>query len=83
MRNGHLGLACHSFHDIHNLTPPTRCASGGFPKLGVPAGAYQGWAVWLLPSLEQGNVAKIYNTQLHFGDPANRPAITAKMKVLT
>jgi prepilin-type processing-associated H-X9-DG protein len=78
-----LGLACHNFHDIYNLTPPTRCASGGFPKLGVPANAYQGWAVWLLPNLEQGNVAKIYSTSLHFGHANNRTAITTKMKVLT
>jgi prepilin-type N-terminal cleavage/methylation domain-containing protein/prepilin-type processing-associated H-X9-DG protein len=76
-----LGLACHSFHDTNGITPPTRVASGGFPKLGVPANAYQGWAVWLLPNLEQGNVARIYDTKLHFGHANNRTAATTKMKV--
>ena len=76
-----LGLACHNFHDVHGLTPPTRCASGGFPKLGVPANAYQGWAVWLLPYLEQQNVRNIYNTQLHFGHANNRTAIQTKVNV--
>ncbi|HVL14004.1 MAG TPA: DUF1559 domain-containing protein, partial [Gemmata sp.] len=41
-----MGLACHNFHDSYNIIPPSRVASGGFPKLGVPANAYQGWAVW-------------------------------------
>src|SRR5215207_6727407 len=70
-----LGLACHNFHDTYGITPPTRCASGGFPYLNVPANAYQGWAVWLLPFIEQDNVAKIYSTQLHFGHANNATAI--------
>jgi prepilin-type N-terminal cleavage/methylation domain-containing protein/prepilin-type processing-associated H-X9-DG protein len=76
-----LGLACHNFHDTNGLTPPTRCASGGFPELGVPAGAYQGWAVWLLPFIEQDNVGKIYNTKLHFGHLNNQPAIQTQVKI--
>src|SRR5829696_8105197 len=76
-----LGLACHNFHDTYGITPPTRCASGGFDYLGVPAGAYQGWAVWLLPFIEQDNVGKIYSTKLHYGDNANRPAIMTHVKI--
>jgi prepilin-type N-terminal cleavage/methylation domain-containing protein/prepilin-type processing-associated H-X9-DG protein len=76
-----LGLACHNFHDAHGVTPPSRVASGGFPALNIPANAYQGWAVWLLPNLEQGNVARIYDTKLHFGHANNRTAITTKMNV--
>jgi prepilin-type N-terminal cleavage/methylation domain-containing protein len=67
-----LGLACHNFHDVTGLTPPSRVASGGFPDLGVPPGAYQGWAAWLLPYIEQDNVGRIYSTQLHFGHLNNR-----------
>jgi prepilin-type N-terminal cleavage/methylation domain-containing protein/prepilin-type processing-associated H-X9-DG protein len=76
-----LGLACHNHHDTVGIIPPSRCASGGFPKLNVPAGAYQGWAVWLLPYLEQTNIRNIYNTQLHFGHADNRTAITTKVRV--
>jgi len=75
-----LGLACHNFHDAVGCTPPTRSAGGGFPKLGVPAGAYHGWGVWILPYIEQGNVSNLYNTRLHFGHPDNRVAIQSKIK---
>ena len=77
-----LGLACHSFHDTVKLLPPTRSASGGFPRLNVPAGAYQGWAVWIFPYLDQQNVRNLYNTNLHYGDAANRTAISTQLKVL-
>jgi prepilin-type N-terminal cleavage/methylation domain-containing protein/prepilin-type processing-associated H-X9-DG protein len=76
-----LGLACHNFHDTHNVTPPSRVASGGFPKLGVPANAYQGWAVWLLPYLEQQNIRNIYSTTLHFGHANNLTAVRTKVNV--
>jgi len=75
-----LGLACHNFHDTTGLLPPSRSASGGFPKLGVPANKYQGWAVWLLPNIEQGNLANIYRTTLHFGEGTNATAIQTKIK---
>src|SRR5262245_35596045 len=42
-----LGLACHNFVDVRGVIPPSRTASGGFPPLGIPANAYNGWAVWL------------------------------------
>lgn len=76
-----MGLACHNFHDVMGVIPPSRVASGGFPKLGVPPNAYQGWAVWILPFLEQDNVKKIYDTKLHFGHANNRVAIQTKVKV--
>jgi len=76
-----MGLACHNFHDSYNIIPPSRVASGGFPKLGVPANAYQGWAVWILPFLEQDNLRKAYNTTLHFGHANNRSAIQISVKV--
>src|SRR5215208_1179807 len=59
-----LGLACHGFHDAMGLLPPSRTASGGFPALSVPANAYHGWGVWLLPYLEQDNIWRGYDTKL-------------------
>ncbi len=76
-----ISLACHSFHDVYKITPPTRVASGGFPRLDVPANAYQGWAVWLLPFIEQDNVRNAYNIKLHFGDAANATAVQTKINV--
>jgi hypothetical protein len=45
----------------------TRVASGGFPQLGIPANAYQGWAVWLLPFIEQDNIRRIYDSSFTLG----------------
>jgi prepilin-type N-terminal cleavage/methylation domain-containing protein/prepilin-type processing-associated H-X9-DG protein len=75
-----MGLACHNFADSRGCITPSRVASGGFPPLGIPANAYQGWAVWLLPYLEQGNVLASYDYKLHFGHANNRPAIQTQIK---
>ena len=74
-----LGLACHNFHDTYQFIPPSRVASGGFPQLGSPPNAYAGWAVWLLPYMEGGNVYNIYDTKLHFGHANNRKAIETQI----
>jgi prepilin-type N-terminal cleavage/methylation domain-containing protein len=76
-----LGLACHNFVDVRGVIPPSRTASGGFPPLGIPANAYNGWAVWLLPYLEQGNVTNIHDPTKHFGHLDNRRAIQTQIKM--
>jgi prepilin-type N-terminal cleavage/methylation domain-containing protein/prepilin-type processing-associated H-X9-DG protein len=76
-----LGLACHNFVDVRKVIPPSRTASGGFPPLAIPPNAYNSWAPWLLPYLEQGNLANIYNPQLHFGHANNRQAIQTQIQV--
>src|SRR5262245_33406288 len=74
-----LGLACHNFVDAKNIIPPSRTASGGFPALGIPANAYNGWAGWLLPYLEQGNVSSIYDHTKHYGHVDNTQAIQTQI----
>jgi len=76
-----LGLACHNFVDTRGCIPPSRTASGGFPHLGIPANAYHGWACWLLPYMEQGNLKNLYDEKLHFGHPNNRQAIQTQIKM--
>ncbi|HVK15589.1 MAG TPA: DUF1559 domain-containing protein [Fimbriiglobus sp.] len=76
-----LGLGCHNFHDTYGIVPPSRCASGGFPRLAVPNNAYQGWAVWLLPTLEQQNIRNIYVIKLHYGHATNATAIRTDVNV--
>jgi prepilin-type N-terminal cleavage/methylation domain-containing protein/prepilin-type processing-associated H-X9-DG protein len=76
-----LGLACHNFVDVRGVIPPSRTASGGFPPLGIPANAYNGWAVWLLPYIEQGSLSSIYDPTLHFGHANNRTAIQTQIKM--
>src|SRR5262245_18271081 len=70
-----LGLACDDFVEVRGVIPPSCTASGGLPPLGIPANAYNGRAVWLLPYLEQSNLANIHDSTLHFGHPNNRQAI--------
>jgi len=77
-----MGIACHNFVDTFNVVPPSRTASGGFPKLGIPANAYHGWAVWILPYMEQGNVTSLMDTKLHFGHANNALAIRTQIKTL-
>ena len=76
-----MGLACHNFHDTFNLVPPSRSASGGFPRLGVPSGAYQGWAVWILPYSEQGNLYGKYDIKQHWASANNLPLAQTQIKM--
>jgi prepilin-type processing-associated H-X9-DG protein len=61
--------------------PPSRTASGGFPALSIPANAYNGAMIWLLPYIEQDNVHRLYNPFIHFGNTANRTAISTQVPV--
>jgi prepilin-type processing-associated H-X9-DG protein len=76
-----LGLACHNFVDVRGVIPPSRTASGGFPALGIPPDAYNGWASWLLPYIEQTGVANIYDHTVHFGHAKNRQAIQTQIAI--
>jgi prepilin-type processing-associated H-X9-DG protein len=74
-----LGLACHNFVDVRGVVPPSRTATAGFPALGIPRNVYHGWACWLLPYMEQTNVANNYDFKLHFGHANNRQAIQTQI----
>jgi prepilin-type N-terminal cleavage/methylation domain-containing protein/prepilin-type processing-associated H-X9-DG protein len=75
-----LGLACHNFVDVRGVIPPSRTATAGFPPLGVPRGVYHGWACWILPYMEQGNLN--YDYTKHFGHADNRKAIETQIRTL-
>jgi prepilin-type N-terminal cleavage/methylation domain-containing protein/prepilin-type processing-associated H-X9-DG protein len=74
-----LGLACHNFVDVRGVIPPSRTATAGFPPLGIPRNVYHGWACWLLPYIEQQNLANSYDFTLHFGHANNRRAIQTQI----
>lgn len=67
-----VGLALHNYHDSYGLFPP--------PAISTPVN--QGWGGFLLPFIEQGNLANIYNFKLHWYDNANQPAVTRPVKIL-
>jgi prepilin-type N-terminal cleavage/methylation domain-containing protein len=56
-----LGIAIHGYHDANGFLPPARLDSSG----GVT------WAVLILPHVEQGNFANLWDpTRLYYAHPA-------------
>jgi prepilin-type processing-associated H-X9-DG protein len=53
-----IGLALHDYHRIHKRFPPGSAGNGGTPEAPVPA---YGWALHLLPFLEQGALHRRIN----------------------
>ena len=53
----------HSYHD----------ANGKFPYFTQITPVRQNWAPFVMPFLEQGNLVKGYNINLHWYDAANLP----------
>jgi prepilin-type N-terminal cleavage/methylation domain-containing protein/prepilin-type processing-associated H-X9-DG protein len=67
-----IGLALHSYHDAHHVFPPGYRTSTPYKDGGTDTVPGWGWAAFLLPHLEQGNVYR----QLNFNQPMqNSPAI--------
>jgi prepilin-type N-terminal cleavage/methylation domain-containing protein/prepilin-type processing-associated H-X9-DG protein len=68
-----IGLAALNYESTYKGLPP-RC------QVYAP---YRGWGVYLLPYIEQGNVANIYRMDLNFYDPANAPAVSVPLAIYT
>jgi prepilin-type N-terminal cleavage/methylation domain-containing protein/prepilin-type processing-associated H-X9-DG protein len=52
-----IGIACHSYHDANKGLPPGYSASGAYPSTSPG----WGWAAYLLPYLEHGNLYRQIN----------------------
>jgi prepilin-type N-terminal cleavage/methylation domain-containing protein len=79
-----LGLAMHNHADTTGGLPycPYNPALGGALTLPYrPWSAAHGWAVEILPFIEQQNVYNLYNLNAAWSDPVNNPAIAARIKV--
>ncbi len=66
-----LGLAAHNRHD----------AWGAFPPAATTTPARHGWAVHLLPFLEQQPLASLYDWGRNWYDPANQPVVSERLAV--
>src|SRR5690242_7808339 len=75
-----IGIGLHGHHDVRKGFPPG-AVSTGLPDLGVPAGVEHGWAVFLLPFVEQDNLRRAYRLDLDFRHPANAAAIATPVPV--
>ncbi len=76
-----LGLALHNYHDANQCFPPGRLKTA--PVAGQTAVDYHGWIAYILPYIEQGNLARGYRLDLPYKDPANVPIGGLHLEVLT
>jgi prepilin-type N-terminal cleavage/methylation domain-containing protein/prepilin-type processing-associated H-X9-DG protein len=76
-----LGLAYHNFESSNGYFPPsafydfTPVLSGQLPNA-------QGWAVYLLPYIEQGNLANLYNLNQPYVTPSNQAVLANTLSIM-
>ena len=76
------GLALQHFHDVRGGFPPAG-VTGPFLPLGITTpGVQHGWASFLLPYLEQDNLANIYHFEVNSNDPLNWTALLVPLRIL-
>ncbi len=74
-----LGLALHNFHDAHDEFPPGR-VQGPYPAAWVYWRANHGWAVFILPDLEQEPLYGLYHWDQDLSAPANQGVVAHPLK---
>jgi prepilin-type N-terminal cleavage/methylation domain-containing protein/prepilin-type processing-associated H-X9-DG protein len=81
-----LGLACHNFESARGAFPPAAVdLAAGFPPLGVPAATpslKHGWAVFVLPYIEQDALKGLYRLDRDWRHADNQPAVSVPVKIL-
>jgi prepilin-type N-terminal cleavage/methylation domain-containing protein/prepilin-type processing-associated H-X9-DG protein len=75
-----LGLALHNFHDTHGRFPPGQ-VHGPYPEAGVYWKTNHGWAVFILPSIEQKPLADKYHWDLASSDPLNQEVVAHPLNI--
>ncbi|CAN5216585.1 DUF1559 domain-containing protein [soil metagenome] len=85
LNNGkQIGLGLHNYHGVNNYLPPGG-VSNDFArvKLGIPKnGSLHGWAIWILPYLEQSALADQYRKDLDWRDSGNANVVKTPVKIL-
>jgi len=75
-----LGLACHSYHDVHKKLPPG--AVGPFAALPQFAGLKShGLGTYLLPYVEQEALYRKYFWEVSWSDPPNQPVVNTPLRI--
>jgi len=77
-----MGLALHSFHDVFQVLPPGKLDSTStlaeiqntYKKFNIPVGTKHSWAQFILPFMEQQNVADLYDWTSDWSDASNQAA---------
>jgi prepilin-type N-terminal cleavage/methylation domain-containing protein/prepilin-type processing-associated H-X9-DG protein len=68
-----IGIAMHAYHDALGTLPSAH--------IEINTHYYMGWAIAILPFLEQDNLYKRYNNNLPNTDPANLPVLQTSLAV--
>jgi prepilin-type N-terminal cleavage/methylation domain-containing protein/prepilin-type processing-associated H-X9-DG protein len=82
-----IGLAIHNYHDSNGFLAPggIDVVTVGAPRLGVPAVAQHvthGWAMLILPYVEQDAMYRQYNIRLDWRHPANQPVVSSPIAIM-
>jgi len=75
-----LGLALHNFEGVNQVFPASGWTTAG---PGNPGGKYVGWRSLTLPYIEQENLQKLYNFNLHWWEGTNAVAASVPVKTYT
>jgi prepilin-type N-terminal cleavage/methylation domain-containing protein/prepilin-type processing-associated H-X9-DG protein len=76
-----LGLAMQNFHGTHRKFPPGN-VQGPFPQLGITTrDVHHGWAVFILPYIEEDNRADLYHLNLWSASWENQPVMSQPLKI--
>jgi prepilin-type N-terminal cleavage/methylation domain-containing protein/prepilin-type processing-associated H-X9-DG protein len=67
-----IGLALHNYHDGH----------GYFPPVSTTTPHNHNWVAFVLPYLEQENLARLYRQDVNWDHASNQPAVRTPVKVL-
>src|SRR5262249_35123909 len=73
-----LGLAMHQHHDAYGFFPPSATSTAFFPGYG----SNHSWGAFILPYIEQGNVARIYNWPKNWNDSSTQPAVPPEIPAM-
>jgi prepilin-type N-terminal cleavage/methylation domain-containing protein len=84
-----LGIAFHNHHEAFGFFPAgaltnstSAAAVATKAKFGVPAGVNHSWSPFILPYIEQGNVAALYDRKSDWTAAANATARATQLKVM-
>jgi prepilin-type N-terminal cleavage/methylation domain-containing protein/prepilin-type processing-associated H-X9-DG protein len=75
-----LGLALHQFHDERRKFPPG-LVDGPLPEAGVYWPVQHGWAVFILPYIEQKPLYDLYNWNRMLYDPSNQDVVSRPLEI--
>jgi prepilin-type N-terminal cleavage/methylation domain-containing protein/prepilin-type processing-associated H-X9-DG protein len=81
-----IGLALHNYHDTYGTFPSAHfetCPPGTKPGNEAPCSYWSGWAIDILPFVEQGNLYATYNKLAPNNDPSNWAFNVTPVKIYT